>query len=327
MKPFIDFDNLKKKDVEVISAAMREHGGQSPRQQALEPTLKEFMEFVCNTLRAVQERLQEKGDTEGLFDVVGSYEPKAERERFLKDIWNVQSNFWALIETLPTYYLTMMTILEKFELPEDKHLRLVSLGSGPGVYETFLGKLFGTKGIGGTITCVDFAPEMTAMQRFIMSLETPPLRNIEPITGDMANVPLPNRSVDALLVNNSLQWCTNWQKAIAEMARLLDPERKPWAYLIVHLHKQAMHVRTSTGERPVDMQPVLVPQIMDELEKHRFTIVSSRQLRSGHGGGQAGGTMDRVFLKTEFTPHGLRHRWREAQRTVTGGQLLRVNKK
>lgn len=327
MNPFIDFNNISRKEVEQITSLMRSESGERPERLQLQPIMDDFMKFVATALRAIQVRLKEKHPDELLPNMSVDYDPKVERERFLKDTWCMQADHWALIETMQTYYLTMMTIIEKIQIPDDRHLMLASIGSGPGLYETYLAKSFGTRGIGGVVTCVDFAEEMTAMQRFIMSLQQPRLCNVEPVTGDMANIPLPDKSQDAILCNNSLQWCTNWRKAISEMARVLDPDRKPWAYLIVHLHKQAMHVRTFTGECPIDMQPILVPQIMDELEKNRFTISSSRQLHGGKGSGQAGGGLDRVFLKAEYTPHGLRHNWRSAQKQMSNPQFLRMNKK
>lgn len=329
MNPFVDFNNIRKKDAEEIASLLRQGAGDTPERHMIQPVMENFMKWLQTTLHSIQERLiGKRGEDGDLFPHVGiDYDPKQEPDRFLRDIWCAQSDNWALIETIQAYYLTMMTIIEKIQLPDDKHLMLASLGSGPGLYETFLAKTFGSTGVGGVISCIDFAAEMTELHKFVLSLEKPRLCNIEPKTGDMSDIPLPSKSQDAVLCNNSLQWCTKWQKAISEMARILDPDRKPWAYIIVHLHKQPMHVRTHEGECPVDMQPVFVPEIMDELEKNMFSIISSRQLHGGKDTGQAGGGFDRVLLKAEYTPWGLRHNWRKAQRTMSNPMLLRMNKK
>ncbi len=321
MNPFVDFDKVNAKELAELAKAMHAQDQSRLAWDMLEPLAKEFMEFAGAAVEAIRRRFVEKD-----MELKIAYDPKEDVERFLRDAWDVQSNIWALIETPQTYYLTMMTLLEKLIPPPDNHIRLVSLGSGSGLYETFLGRYFDRKGIGGMITCFDFSSGMTATHDFVLSLQPSRPYNVAPKTADMANIPLPDKSADAVLCNNSLQWCLNWRKAIAEMARILDPERGPVLYLFVHLHRQPMHIFTSEGERPVDLEPILVSQIMDELERNKFTIVQSRQLRSSRGRGQCGATLDRVFLKAEFTPEGLKHSWKAAKRTITGGQFLRVKR-
>lgn len=326
MEPFIDFNNIKQSDINELRRASEASAGKSAGSLQWQSALDEFMKFVIDNLQAIHARLKERRPDCDLMEIAVDYDPKDDPEQFLKDGWRAQADHWALIETLQTYYLTMLTLFEKLVIPEDRHLMITSLGSGPGLYETFLAKWMNRHGIGGQITCVDFAAEMTEVQKFVISRVSPPLRNIDVITADMSRIPLPSRSQDAIFCNNSLQWCMNWRKAIKQMARVLNPERPAWAYIVVHLHKQAMMLKTATGESPIDMPTILVPDIMDELEKNRFSIMNSRQIQGALGTGQAGSTVERAFMKVEFTPQGLRHRWRNAIRTVSNPRYLNVNK-
>jgi SAM-dependent methyltransferase len=167
---------------------------------------------------------------------------------------------------------------------------------------------------------------MTATQQYVISLEQPPLLNVKPVTADMTRIPLPDHSQDAVLCNNSLQWCLQWPKAIEEMARILDPSRKPWAYLVVHTHERPMHIGTDTGECPIKMPRVLVPGILDELERHGFSIMTTRQIHGGAKTGQGQAGFERLFIKAEFTPGGLRHSWRNATTSLDTVRAMRLKK-
>ncbi len=326
MKPHIDFESLKPGELQKLLSQIQKPSEETLFLRAgLEPVLKEFMAFVAKSREAVRQRLESIGGLKLERHMSFDYDPKAENMRFLKETWDAQSDIWALIETMPTYYITMLTLLEKIQIPRDKHLRLVSIGTGPGLYETFLGKLFGQKGIGGVTTCVDFSKGMTDMHKFILSLQQQPIRNVEPITANMAQLPLPDKSADVVLCNNSLQWCPDWRKAIAEMARILDPSRNPFAFFVVHTHGNAMKMGTTTGEEPpVKLETITTSQIFDELERNMFTINTSRQLRGSQGTGQLNGTVHRQFITTQLTPEGLKHRWRKTKPTVGEAHMIRV---
>lgn len=325
MKPHLDFSSLKPSEFKKVFSQLRKPNPEAQFLRAgLEPVLKEFMAFVIKVREAVAKRLESTGGLKLGQSVNVDYDPTVEQARFLKETWDAQSNIWALIETMPTYYITMLTLLEKIQIPVDKHLRLVSIGTGPGLYETFLGKLFGQRGIGGVTTCVDFSTGMTNMHKYILSLQQPPIRNVEPITANMAQLPLPDASADVVLCNNSLQWCPEWRKAIAEMARVLDPSRNPFLYLVIHTHEQPMRMgRMDGGEVPVKLGSVTAAQIFDELEENKFTINTSRQLQGGIGSGQLNGTVFRLFVGAQLTPGGIEHRWRKTKPRVGEANVYR----
>jgi SAM-dependent methyltransferase len=325
MKPHIDFELLKPNELrKLLSQAQQPSAETLFLRAGLEPVLEEFMTFVTKSREAVRQRLESIGGLKLERHMSFDYDPAVEKTRFLKETWDAQSDIWAIIETMPTYYLTMLTFLEKIQIPADKHLRMVSIGTGPGLYETFLGKLFGQKGIGGVITCVDFSTGMTDMHKFILSSQQSPIRNVEPITANMAQLPLPDKSADVVLCNNSLQWCMDWRKAIKEMARILDPSRNPMAYFVIHTHGCAMKMGTLSGEEPpVKLEAITTSQIFDELERNMFTINTSRQLRGGEGSGQLNGSVHRQFVTTRFTPEGIKHQWRKIKPTVGEANFIR----
>ncbi len=315
MKTFIDFKNMSDGDIQMIQAQLRAQAGQTTSAERLQPTMEEFRVFMLERLTAIQEKLAKSPTPETIGQYACDYDPATNPERFLSESWSVQAPYWALVETPQTYTITMLNLLRFLEFPEDKHLSLVSLGSGPGLYETFLARLLGKTGIGGMTTCIDFASAMTEMHRFILSLEQPPLRNIETATSDMSSIPLPDHRTDVIICNNSLQWCRQWKKAVAEMARILDPDRTAMVYLIIHLHECPMGLFDRAGKCPIEMPRISAERIMDEFEKNKFTIYGSTQMRGGHGSGQMGGEVNRAMLRAKYTPQGLECRWRKAKRT------------
>ncbi|MCX6716007.1 MAG: class I SAM-dependent methyltransferase [Candidatus Taylorbacteria bacterium] len=327
MNGFFDFQKLSDgQSKQILKVLKRSNESRASVHEALEPLLDDFHKFLFEVLNAVRVRCQKNGSIESMFDLKIPYDPKVEPERFIRDGWNAWANLWPLIETASTYQLTMLTILEKFHVPKSGRMRLVSLGSGPGIYETFFARLLQNAMIDSKVTCVDLVPQMGKVQEFIVNLNPPQLRNIDIITSDMSSVPLPNGCADAVLCNNALQWNRQWRKAICEMRRLLDPDSDRLLYLFVHTHKQAMHVKTSTGENVVEMEPILVPEIMDELENNSFTIRNTRQIRGGDGAGQLGGQLDRAFILAELTHWGPEYSWRKAKVNIAAASLMKLGK-
>lgn len=326
MKGFFNLKKPSPEDAQKLAKALRESGPHTESMFQLAPIMDEFGRFLSRALTAVQIRAKGLDKETPLFNGQFGYDPRENEDRFLKDTWGMWADFWPLIETVPTYQITMLTILQKLRISERGTLRLASIGSGPGIYETFLARITQGMGIPSKFTCVDLAPEMAVMQNFIANIDPPPLRNLDLVTADMASLPLPNGSMDAVLCNNSLQWSKRWRKAIREMARILDPKGGRALYLVVHTHGQEMHTRTADGEKVIDMKPILIEEIFDELEANSFVISSSRQIHCADGMGQAGAGVDRAFICAHHEPNKKSSSWRKSKITVAGASAFNVNK-
>jgi ubiquinone/menaquinone biosynthesis C-methylase UbiE len=320
-----NFDLTAKKNAGAFNASLQKHfAARQVIRENLAPIMDAFSRHLQSTMGAVHERSQKAGFDPSQPAVQVDYDPQSDPERFKRDGWDVWSTFWPLIETPAAYHLTMMTILEKLRIPPTGNFRLVSVGSGPGVYEVFLARILDSICTQSSVTCLDFAPKMAEMVDFIANINPPSLRNIHAVTGDMAEMPLPDACADAVLCNNSLQWSPRWSQALGHMARILDPRGTRLLYLVIHTHKAPMQMLDANGKQVLNIQVITPEEVMDELERHSFTVCSSRQIRGGRDTGQLGGSMERAFVVAQFNRGGPKYSWRKRPVEVRGADLVRI---
>lgn len=67
-----------------------------------------------------------------------------------------------------------------------------------------------------TVIALDMAPAMLAT--------LPASPRIQPLLGDIENMPLPDASVDLVFSNFALQWCASGEQACGEIFRVLKPD-------------------------------------------------------------------------------------------------------
>lgn len=237
-------------------------------------------------------------------------------EEILRRGWKKRASDWAVIETSVTYAFTIETLIQFFRRHPNRRERILSLGSGPGLYETFLGVLLDhlPEARGIRIFALDYAEEMTRIhQKILANLRLEGgrmLTSVKPVTSDMTDLRFKDGSIDQIIVNNSLQWVPEWRKAICEMARVMRPEGLGWLYLFVHTHPMVL-VRED-GVPFLTVGDFTIPELLDVLEANRFGIHHLRQIAGAPGTGQMGGQVGRAFILAKFEASGEVGSWRKA---------------
>lgn len=279
----------------------------------------QFVLFVATVLR--QRGLMDEGGVvraRAAAEIDISVVEKTSPGDMLRALWSDRAIDWAAVETPQNYLITMQTLLENLRgsgRRSGEHF--LSLGSGPGLYETFLAYLCDSvpplRNV--RVTCVDFAEEITHWHQELLKGVRLPHGRVIPVTDDMTRLhTIHTNSIDQIICNNALQWVPQWQDAIAEMARVMRPAGLGWLYLFVHLHP--MSVFTGTGERLFRLGDFTVPEVLDALEAHKFQIENMRQIAGRKGIGQGGGTVERIFIRARYRARGIEQNWRNA--TVRG---------
>lgn len=136
-------------------------------------------------------------------------------------IWDHQASFWAHVESLPNYFVDMALIFESIKsLGSPK--TILSAGCGPGLYELFL-----EHELGSTIEnffCSDISPRMILQVKEnqgryqkLFSKNS----NIQPQVSSLESLPHKDKSVDAIICNKVLHWCSKQDDAVREIYRVL----------------------------------------------------------------------------------------------------------
>ena len=226
-----------------------------------------------------------------------------------------------IIETPVNSAATMQTLLEFFRVSR-KPENILSLGSGPGLYEIYLAYLFQhsvdvAKGI--HIIATDYSKDMVLRSRDVISKvrvadsagELHKLKNIEVQLANMCDLRFASGTMNQIICNNSLQWAGDWRKAISEMARVMDPKGLGWLYLIVHTHP--MRVYDGGGRIMFEFGNFEIPELLDEMESKGFCPTHLRQILGTPGTGQSGTMTSRVFIQARFEAKGCSKSWRSKQ--------------
>ncbi|MBI2011384.1 class I SAM-dependent methyltransferase [Candidatus Daviesbacteria bacterium] len=278
---------------------------------------KMFLQFIESILRQIDPNPEAVSSA---IMVPSEPDPGKDPKIFLLNVWNLRAGQWARIESRATYSLTMESLLYHMRFQSaTKPERWASLGAGPGLYEAYLGVFFQEQHGGRVrITCVDYAPEMTTFNKKVIAAAGVE-RNIEAKTGDMTSLRYPNGTFDQIICNNSLQWVPEWQRAISEMARVINPNGLGRLYLVIHNNPMTIK-KVETGET-IEIGDVNSGDVLDTLEANRFAIVSARQFVTPLGIGQLGRMTDRLMIIAEHTPRGRFESWRDS--IPTGSLTLR----
>lgn len=146
---------------------------------------------------------------------------KSGKDRRLITLWNAQSSFWAQRETPLTYCVFSGKLYELFANTKPK--QLVSIGSGPGLYEIYWAHKLGRQ---SQIICTDISTGMT--QEGIKNQKRYETLYGQPSTtlfkeSDASQLFIGAKTQDAVISNNVLNWIPNWKKSLHEMHRVLKP--------------------------------------------------------------------------------------------------------
>jgi SAM-dependent methyltransferase len=236
-----------------------------------------------------------------------------DRETFLRDGWNHSAQFWPVIER-PFNYLFTMASLMAFMPLRDRATTILSLGSGPGLYETYMAHFAQNMlELPVRFLCVDYAEEMISMHRRVLEalveITGKPISNIVAQTGDITGLAdIPDRSVDQVLCNNTLQWASDWKKVLNEIVRVLNPESS--CEICLFVHRKPMVVCNQKLEPIFERGALRVPELLDELEAREIRIDTFVQGIGPEGSGQMGAAVDRFFILACYEPGRQKKSWR-----------------
>lgn len=321
---FFDFGEARPEDLERVAREIEQRGyGQlddnTQQRQGSAWIASQFLRFLSQAVRELG-LVDVEGRVRACPMIAAAVNPNLPDHMKLQEFWDRQAKDWAVIETPLNYAITMATLMEHLKI-DDRVRRetILSLGSGPGLYETFLASCLA--GLPSsehvTVVAVDYAPRMTQMHKQLLAkLRLPDgrkLTNIRPVTDDMKNLSsFDAGSVDQIICNNALQWVHDWRSVIAEMARVIKPEGLGWVYLFVHRHAMAIG-DVQTGNPLIEVPEVPLDELLDELEAKRFQVRHMRQFTGQRGTGQGGGRTNRVFVLAKYRHEEEFSSWRDAE--------------
>lgn len=213
-------------------------------------------------------------------------------DKALRQIWNYQAQYWGVIESPGNYLATMQTYATYVRPnPKRKKENIISLGAGPGLYETFLALHFANRGCQNIrFTTVDYANKMTEIARRIARTVHAP--RITQATASMTELPFPDSMADHVICNNALQWVTDWKRALAEMGRIT--KQAGTLHIIVNTHP--MVVRAADGSEMLRLGDFTPPELFDEIERAGFELQSLRSIVGRPGIGQNGNALSRIYV-------------------------------
>ncbi|MBM3191214.1 MAG: class I SAM-dependent methyltransferase [Chlamydiae bacterium] len=330
--PISDFGKMSDEDIQRVIGELKEKGydhlelNEATLQMA--PKVGQmFLRFVKDTLTHMG-LLDKVGIANPRFGVVLGIDPSTLSPKdILKAMWNARAHDWAVVESPMTYAITFQTLMEHLKMPTEKKTGRVlkqsflSLGSGPGLYETFMAALLHLGGVKDVkIACLDTAKEMTGIHKRILAdayMPTPgsatvtKIKNVEPVTGDMMSLNFKSGSIDQIICNNALQWSLDWKKAVSEMARVINPKGAGWLYLFFHTHPMSVH--NEKGQTLLQLGGFSIPELFDYLEEKKFLLHHMRQIKGAMGTGQMGLDINRVFILARYEEKGIPESWRKRQ--------------
>ena len=185
-------------------------------------------------------------------------------EARIKSAWDEYGEDYLRAETVGTHIATMAAILLNVQEPE-KWERWLSLGSGPGLYEAFLAQSLRRI----KIDSLDLSSVLLRKQKEILdwlaAREGRVARRVSPVNGSMIDLPLSDGIYNQILNINSLQWATDWRKAISEMNRVLSPEDKARVFVVgasaPRINKEGRMIGSLADDLDTDT-------LLDELENY-----------------------------------------------------------
>lgn len=281
----------------------KQETGQSiyPENKDTQTLSNDFLQFVHQMQGQLD--LPYGADTAAHVSVPENYSELPPQE-FLHHIWNQRASEWLSIERDPAYYTTMETLLTYMKLHPGGNEQILSVGSGPGVYECYLASLM-EQALGSkapTITVTDFSEEMIQIQQNIRQVmeeqQERKIRNMKMEVQDMTKLKAKTKTVNHLICNNSLQWVPDWQQAIREFARVITPVRSGYLYLFLN-ENPLTSIQTTEGETVLEMTPPTPDEVIQSLEQSKFQILAVRILNSSEG--QGSGSLHRRFIHAQYT--------------------------
>ncbi len=247
----------------------------------------------------------------------------------MQAVWSDTGPAWLGIESEFTIEMTMLTFftwLANIQIPQQKRIRIISLGTGPCAYEIFLAHELVCAGFDPVVTCVDYAQGMLNIagdilkEKIIGKVTMGPLRErIRLVCASMEDLSVFHSrkpGFDIVLCNNALQWSLDWRRVITQIPGLIHQKGLRQFFLAIHTH--AMQLKIPHSGRRISLPPAEGADVLDAVEKSGFDIEAMRILKAPNGFGQAGMSVSRQFIRGYYQPGGATYSWRERERTRSG---------
>lgn len=143
--------------------------------------------------------------------------------------WDETGQHYPSVETPETFAITMLVLLDHLKKPRGKE-RWLSVGSGPGLYEMFLAKLFPEV----TIESVDQSAGMIDVQKQFLTTQPKKIRDrVSTHVAGMCQLDDPDNSFDRIFAINCLQWVIDWRVGLDNLGRMLSKRPGSPIYLVV----------------------------------------------------------------------------------------------
>lgn len=234
---------------------------------------------------------------------------------YLRSRWNSQASFWSVFESVRTYAATMQTLLQFLQSNEQgSRMNVLSLGSGPGIYETFLAEAAALlwPSCQFKIRCIDYAEKMIEFQQQLLrrlKRQRATTASVSCAVDDMLTLQtVRDGCIDYVICNNALQWVTlNWRPALHSIVRVLRPNGPRLVYLIVH--PTPMVLRDQHGNGIMQMNDCMPATLIEALEELGFGILRIRQMVGPPGTGQLGASLARLAIVAQYQPASPIPRW------------------
>ncbi|MBX4191356.1 MAG: class I SAM-dependent methyltransferase [Candidatus Doudnabacteria bacterium] len=191
------------------------------------------------------------------------------------DEWDQRARHWRLYKLGASVNLAALLMsLDLSSLGRCK--KILSVGSGIGVYEVFLARLLEEAGYETEILCVDSSQGMC--DRIQALAADARARNLRTVNAPATTLPCPDASIDLLICIDAIQWMIEWRAVVAEMRRVINPKGNSKLCFTVH-DKPSGYMLNS---RPVRLGDISLLRLTEELLKHGFTVQDPIPLHSNH---------------------------------------------
>jgi ubiquinone/menaquinone biosynthesis C-methylase UbiE len=214
---------------------------------------------------------------------------RTDKEEIIENGWNLLGPYWAAVETPTNYFFTMTTLLHYIKQERVKPGAWLSLGSGPGIYETYLSKQFPYT----HVTSIDIAQSMVD---FHTDLKNRFAGNQTLICANIEKLPQKDQSCDLVIVNNSIQWMGHEgaKNTVSEIKRVL--KKNGYLFLIVHPHSMRfLATNTEVEEESVaENKGVTGDEVFEWCKEVGLDAIGSRSFVA-RAAGQMGNDSVRTF--------------------------------
>ncbi len=245
----------------------------------------------------------------------------------MRENWNYLSSRWMGFEAPANYILTMAALSEMFQPDPKKPELVVSLGSGPGLYELFLAWLAKVQDCRTTLVCVDYAEGFCKIAAEVadvarLSASGGRIENFHTICGDMASTALKSASADHVICNNAIQWAADWKLVVTEMMRILNPYGAGKLYFCCGVGRGGITSNTDKQQRLYMTHCMYPSELLDELEKNGCQIQTFARYYGNEGMGQMGQFALRYVVYAELKHPRRIRQWRENEAIRTQVVLM-----